>query len=144
MFISTLDLNSCSAVLAVTRCGTASRYITGTPQKWKLYCGQWRQIRASTRLSCLVLPFSTPAPSAVGCLTFARLISSHAPRACLRFLQLNLEELCSEFLTWSALRTATFPRITLLTAFDIDLLDNLALELLFSHFLTVWNMGHIK
>jgi len=38
MFISTLDPNSCSAVLIITQCGTASRYITGTPQKWKLFC----------------------------------------------------------------------------------------------------------
>jgi hypothetical protein len=36
MFISTLDLNSCSALLIITQCATVSRYFTGTPQKWKL------------------------------------------------------------------------------------------------------------
>ena len=100
MFISTLYLNSCSAVLIITQCGTASRYITGTPQKWKLFCELTMTADYSlceTQLSRV--PILTPAPSAFGCPTFARLISSHAPSACLRFFKLDLEALCSELST---------------------------------------------
>ena len=35
--------------------------------------------RSRAALRVIMLPFSTPAPSTVGCPTFARLISSHAP-----------------------------------------------------------------